>query len=127
MQHNPKGGSHKTEDTGSKTGGWEAFQRAEIRIGTVLEALPFPEARTPALKLHIDFGEYGRRWSSAQITRRYGVDDLVGRQVAALVNVPPKRVAGFKSECLTLGVPDDDGAVVLLRPDAAVPDGAVVY
>jgi tRNA-binding protein len=103
---------------------YAAFQTLEIRVGTVLEAHPFPEARVPAIKLHIDFGESGRRWSSAQITERYTPEDLPGRQVLAVTNLPPKRIAGFKSECLTLGFHDHDGAVVLARPDSPVPDGA---
>lgn len=106
---------------------WEAFQTTEIRVGTILKALPFPEARTPAIKLRIDFGDLGERWSSAQITDRYRPEDLPGRQVLAVVNLPPKRIAGFKSECLTLGLPDESGAVVLITPDAVVPDGSRLY
>jgi tRNA-binding protein len=106
---------------------WDAFSQVEIRVGTVREALPFPEARVPAIKLRIDFGDGDVRWSSAQITDRYAPDELTGRQVLAVTNLPPKRVAGFKSECLTLGVPDADGAVVLIAPDARVPDGARLY
>lgn len=106
---------------------WEAFQSTDIRVGTILEALPFPEARTPAIKLHIDFGYGDTRWSSAQITDRYRWEDLPGRQVLAVVNLPPKRIAGFKSECLTLGLPDDSGAVILIAPDAPVPNGSRLY
>jgi len=116
-----------TDRDEAPAGGWEAFQSADIRVGTVVEARPFPEARIPAIKLRIDFGPLGERWSSAQITDRYAPADLEGRQVLALVNVPVKRIAGFKSECLTLGVPDEEGAVVLVRPDAAVPPGARLY
>ncbi|MFA7566771.1 MAG: tRNA-binding protein [Alkalispirochaeta sp.] len=103
---------------------WESFQSVEIRVGTVLETLEFPEARVPAFKLHIDFGEHGRLWSSAQITDHYTPEELTGRQVVAVTNLPPKRVAGFKSECLVLGFYDNVGAVVLIRPDTPVPNGA---
>lgn len=106
---------------------WDAFQAVEIRAGTVVEALPFSEARVPAIKLRIDFGEGNLRWSSAQITDNYLPEDLVGRQVMAVTNLPPRRIAGFKSECLTLGVPDDGGAVILIGPDATVPNGARLY
>ena len=106
---------------------WSAFQNVEIRVGTVVEALAFPEARVPAIKLRIDFGTIGTRWSSAQITDRYAPEQLVGRQVMAVTNLPPKRIAGFTSECLTLGFPDSDGAVILAGPDSPVPDGARLY
>lgn len=106
---------------------WDAFQNTEIRVGTIVEARPFPEARTPAIKLWIDFGSLGMRWSSAQITDRYRPEELPGRQVLAVVNLPAKRIAGFKSECLTLGLPDEAGAVVLISPDIPVPDGARLY
>ena len=106
---------------------WEAFQQLEIRAGTVVQALPFPEARTPAIKLQISFGDDDLRWSSAQITERYRPDDLLGRQVLALTNLPPKRIAGFRSECLTLGLPAEDGSVVLVAPDVPVPPGARLY
>jgi tRNA-binding protein len=105
----------------------EAFSATEIRAGTVREAIPFPEARDPAYKLRIDFGSHGMMWSSAQITDLYTVDQLVGRQVLAVTNLPPKRIAGFTSECLTLGVPDGNGAVVLVAPERTVPDGARLY
>ena len=106
---------------------WDAFESVEIRVGTVQEAQPFPEARVPAIKIRIEFGAGDVRWSSAQITDRYRPEDLVGRQVLAVTNLPPKRIAGFKSECLTLGVPDDDGSVVLIGPDTAVPAGARLF
>ena len=96
----------------------------DLRIGTVVAAEPFAEARVPALKLEIDFGpELGRKRSSAQLTRRYEAGTLVGRQVVAVVNFPPKRVAGFVSEVLVLGGVPEHGDVVLLAPDAPVPDG----
>lgn len=106
---------------------WDAFSSVEIRVGTVREAIPFPEARTPAIKLRIDFGAGDERWSSAQITERYTPEELVGRQVLAVTNLPPKRVAGFKSECLTLGVAATDGAVVLVTPDETVATGARLF
>lgn len=106
---------------------WDAFSAVEVRVGRVVEALPFPEARKPAIKVRIDFGEFGLRWSSAQITDRYSTDQLLGRQIMAVTNLPPKRIAGFVSECLTLGVPDFDGAVVLVAPDDDVPLGSRLF
>ena len=104
------------------------FERIEIRAGTVVEARPFPEARKPAIQLVIDFGEgIGLRRSSAQLTVHYAPETLVGRQVMAVVNFAPRRIAGFSSEVLVLGVPDEAGAVVLLRPDQAVPNGARMF
>lgn len=104
------------------------FARVDIRVGTVVEAQPFPEARKPAVKLVIDFGsEIGRRTSSAQITARYRPSELVGRQVCAVVNLPPMRIGAFRSEVLTLGLPDADGAVVLVRPDGDVPNGGRLF
>jgi tRNA-binding protein len=106
----------------------EDFDRIDIRVGRVIEALPFPEARKPSFKLRIDFGpEIGVRQSSAQITRHYTPEALAGRLVMAVVNFPPRRIAGFPSEVLTLGVPDPDGEVVLLRPDQDVPLGARMF
>ncbi len=106
----------------------EDFDRLDIRVGTVVSAEPFPQARKPALRLAIDFGaEIGVRRSSAQITVHYQPDALIGRQVLAVVNFPPRRIGPFESEVLTLGVPDAAGAVVLLRPDQAVPDGGRLF
>src|SRR5580693_8973163 len=104
---------------------FDQFLAVDVRIGTVVAAEPFPEARKPALKLRIDFGAgVGVKQSSAQITRHYEPATLVGRQVAAVVNFPPRQIGKFKSEVLTLGFPDEDGEVVLFSPDRKVPDGA---
>ncbi len=108
--------------------GVEDFQKVDIRVGRVLEAEPLEGARKPAYKLRIDFGpELGVKQSSAQVTIHYQAEELVGRLVLAVVNFPPRRIAGFKSEVLTLGVPDDAGAVVLIRPDADVPLGGRLF
>lgn len=104
------------------------FERVDIRVGTVIDAQPFPEARKPALKLTIDFGdEIGVKRSSAQLTVHYRPDQLIGRQVCAVVNFPPRQIGPFLSEVLTLGVPDEDGAVVLLKPDFKVPNGGKMF
>ncbi|MBN8890209.1 MAG: tRNA-binding protein [Acetobacteraceae bacterium SCN 69-10] len=106
----------------------EDFDRLDIRVGTVVDAQPFPEARKPAFRLWIDFGgEIGVKRSSAQITVHYKLDQLIGRQVLAVVNFPPRRIGPFESEVLTLGMPDDDGAVVLLRPDFKVANGGRMF
>jgi tRNA-binding protein len=104
------------------------FERVEIRVGTVVDAEPFPEARKPAVKLTIDFGaEIGTRRSSAQLTVHYKPDQLIGRQVCAVVNFPPRQIGPFMSEVLTLGMPDEDGSVVLIRPDFNVPNGGRLF
>ncbi len=106
----------------------EDFNRIEIRVGTIVEASHFPEARKPAFKLVIDFGPaIGRKRSSVQITEHYVPDRLIGRQVLAVVNFPPRQIGPFHSEVLTLGVPDEEGRVVLIRPDFAVPDGGRLF
>jgi len=106
----------------------EDFAKLDIRVGTVVDAQPFPEARNPAFKLWIDFGpELGTKQSSAGITVHYQPDQLIGRQVLAVVNFPPRRIGPYSSEVLTLGLPDEDGAVVLLRPDFLVPNGGRMF
>lgn len=100
----------------------------DIRVGRVLETAPFPEARKPAYKLRVDFGpELGERQTSAQITANYTPEVLTGRLVLAVVNFPPKKIAGFESEVLVLGVPDESGEVVLISPDDAVSPGVRMY
>jgi len=107
---------------------WEEFERADIRVGTVVDARPFPEAKKPAIQLWVDFGgTLGIKKSSAQLTAHYSPDRLIGRQVLAVVNFPPRQIGGFMSEILVLGVPDENGAVVLLKPDLKVPDGGRMF
>ncbi|MCA1730867.1 MAG: tRNA-binding protein [Actinobacteria bacterium] len=107
---------------------WEDFEKVDVRIGRVVDAEPFPEARKPAIKLSVDLGpEVGVKKTSAQLTARYEPGEIIGKQVVAVVNFPSKRIAGFKSEVLVLGVPDEEGAVVLLTPDREVPLGGRMF
>jgi tRNA-binding protein len=107
---------------------YDDFARVDIRVGTIVEAQPYPEARKPAYKLTIDFGaEIGIKRSSAQLTVHYTPDGLVGRQVAAVVNFPPKQIGKFVSEVLVLGFPDPAGAVVLVGVDHPVPNGGKLF
>lgn len=107
---------------------FDDFLKVDVRVGTIVEVQPFPEARRPAYKLVVDFGpELGRRRSSAQVTTLYRTEDLVGRQVAAVVNFPPKQIGKFMSEVLVLGFPDDEGRVVLVGPERRVPNGGRLY
>jgi tRNA-binding protein len=104
------------------------FEAVDIRVGTIISAQPFPEAKKPAIKLTIDFGPgIGQKKSSAQLTVHYKPDQLIGRQVCAVVNFPPRQIGPFVSEVLTLGMPDEDGAVVLVRPDLRVPNGGKLF
>ena len=107
---------------------FDDFLKVDIRVGTVTRAEPFPEARKPAIKLWIDFGpEIGERKTSAQLTVHYTPDALVGQQVMAVVNFPPRQIGPFMSEVLVLGVPDDSGDIVLLKPDQKVPEGGRMH
>ncbi len=107
---------------------FDDFLKVDIRVGKIIDAQPFPEARKPAIKLWVDFGpEIGQKKSSAQITEHYTPEGLIGRRVLGVVNFPPRQIGKFMSECLVLGVPDENDAVVLLRPDQDVPIGGRMY
>lgn len=107
---------------------FDDFLKVDVRVGTIVDAQPFPEARRPAIKLWVDFGEpLGTKKSSAQITVHYDVPELVGKQVAAVVNFPPRQIGKFMSEILVLGFPDGEGEVVLVTADQPVPNGGRLY
>lgn len=107
---------------------FDEFLKVDVRVGRITRAEPFPEARKPAFKLWVDFGpEIGEKRSSAQITRHYTPEGLIGRQVLAVVNFPPRQIGKVMSEVLVLGVPDENGAVVLVKPDLRVPDGGRMF
>ena len=107
---------------------FDDFLKVDVRVGTILRAEPYPEARKPAIKLWIDFGgEIGEKKTSAQITVHYAPDTLVGKQVLAVVNFPPRQIGKFMSEVLVLGMPDENGEVVLVGPDQKVPDGGRLH
>ncbi len=106
---------------------YQDFEKIELRVGTIIEAESFPEAKKPAYKLTIDFGEFGLKKSSVQITHLYKKEDLVGTQIVGVINFPVKQIGPFLSECLTTGFPDEKGQVVLVRPDFPVPNGAKLF
>lgn len=121
---------HKPSDIGAPPAdpiGFDDFLKVDIRVGTIVGVDPFPEARKPAFKLRIDFGDLGIRKSSAQITTLYEAEALIGRQVAAVVNFPPRQIGPFMSEVLTLGFPDAQGNVVLVSPERPVPNGGRLF
>lgn len=107
---------------------YDDFRKVDVRVGTIVSAEPFPEARKPAIKLMIDFGpEIGTRKSSAQLVKHYRPEELIGKQVAAVLNFPPRQIGPMMSEVLTLGFPDEEGGVVLFSPDKKIPDGGRLF
>ena len=107
---------------------WDDFEKVDVRVGTIVAAEEFPRARKPLYRLRIDFGpEMGERQSAAGLPGRYALDELLGRQVIAVLNLGPRNIAGFESQCLTLGLPDEDGETVLLCPTDPVPNGGRLF
>lgn len=106
---------------------WSEFEKVELRVGTIIEVQDFPEARKPAYKLQIDFGELGIKKSSAQITKHYTKEELLGKQVVCVINFPPKQIGPFISECLTTGFADENGDVVFTEPERKVPNGSKMF
>ena len=120
--------THDSAAPAAETIAFDDFLKVDIRVGTIVAAEPFPEARKPAFKLTIDFGDpIGTKRSSAQITEHYALEDLIGRQVAAVVNFPPRQIGPMRSEVLTLGFPDAGGKVVLIGPSEPVPNGGRLF
>lgn len=116
------------EEAANATIDYAQFEAVDIRVGTIIDAQPYPEARKPAYKLQIDFGPgIGVKKSSAQITKHYTLEELIGKQVAAVVNFPPRQIGKFLSEVLTLGFPDEEGGVVLIGPTRPVPNGGKLF
>ena len=105
---------------------WADFEKLELRVGTVLEVHDFPKAIKPAYKLKIDFGEFGEKWSSAQITKHYTKESLIGKQIVAVINFPEKQIADFMSQCLVTGFADANGDIVLTAVDKPVPNGTKI-
>lgn len=105
---------------------WADFEKIELRVGTILEVLDFPKAKKPAYKLKIDFGSFGVKWSSAQITQHYPKESLIGRQIVAVINFPEKQIADFMSQCLVTGFADANGDIVLTSVDMPVPNGTKI-
>src|ERR1700688_1613436 len=103
---------------------WHDFEKVELRAGTILEVADFPEARKPAYKVKVDFGPFGIKWSSAQITKHYSKEQLIGRQILGVINFPAKQIANFKSEFLLTGFADDNGDIVLASIEQQVPNGS---
>ena len=105
---------------------WDDFAKIELRVGTIIEVLDFPEARKPAYKIKADFGIYGTRWSSAQITKNYSLAELQGKHIIAVLNFPPKQIANFISKCLITGFTDKNGDIVLASVESEVPNGSLL-
>jgi len=107
-----------------KTINWTDFTNVELRVGTILETEDLPEARKPAYKVKVDFGEFGTKWSSAQITKHYTKEELIGKQIVGVINFPPKQIANFMSEFLVTGFADDNGDIILTAIDKNAPNGS---